>query len=333
LAREREISAERAAAKRRDAASDIELENESKRPKKDAKCSDLMVDAAPLATLSAKSVTRISASQKRMYNPLATPLNDPGCIGLPQSWNESFRDASLPVHIDIGCARGKLVFDLAALNPSKNFIGIEIRDKLVEDANSTVSANKSVGKGNENCAFVCANILSEKHRQQLEESFVSLPNIERISILFPDPWIKNKHRDRRVVQVPVLQFIARLLRSGGELIIASDVEDMVVEAKSKLQECSSLFAPATGKLRAPLVSSDASLTPTDSSASTTATSVKCAPMTTVLNPTDPGDPVSDHEDKKGSGNTDHTIEYDALGYVLSNPFYPLTSEREQVSID
>jgi tRNA G46 methylase TrmB len=72
----------------------------------------------------------------------------------------------------------------------RNFIGIEIRSKLVEEANQLLErANQ-----NRNCRFICANLLSESHRLILEESFKNIVSINRISVLFPDPWIKKKHR-------------------------------------------------------------------------------------------------------------------------------------------
>jgi hypothetical protein len=73
---------------------------------------------------------------------------------------------------------------------NRNFIGIEIRSKLVEEANQLLErANK-----NRNCRFICANLLSESHRLMFEESLKNIISINRISILFPDPWIKKKHR-------------------------------------------------------------------------------------------------------------------------------------------
>ena len=57
--------------------------------------------------------------------------------------------------------------------------------------------------------------------------------------------IKAKHKTRRIIQVNVLQCLSQLLSPGGLLIIASDVEDMMIDAKEKLNECDHLFVPIT----------------------------------------------------------------------------------------
>ena len=76
---------------------------------------------------------RISSNQKRMVNPfsfrdLAAPI--------PEG---AFADPSRPVHLDIGCARGKFVLKLAEERPDEyNYCGVEIRTFLVDEANATV---------------------------------------------------------------------------------------------------------------------------------------------------------------------------------------------------
>jgi len=40
----------------------------------------------------------------------------------------------LNLHLDIGCAAGEFLFDLALVNTSWNYLGIEIRERLVKTA-------------------------------------------------------------------------------------------------------------------------------------------------------------------------------------------------------
>ena len=47
---------------------------------------------------------------------------------------EMFGDPKLNPHLDIGCASGEFLFDLALVNTSWNYLGIEIREKLVKKA-------------------------------------------------------------------------------------------------------------------------------------------------------------------------------------------------------
>ena len=47
-------------------------------------------------------------------------------------------------------------------------------------------------------------------------------SLGRVFILFPDPWPKRRHGDRRIVRGPVLDRLARVMRAGAELRIATD---------------------------------------------------------------------------------------------------------------
>lgn len=259
---------------------------------------------------SKNEITRISGSQNRMYNPLATPLIDVGCIGLPSesNWSVLLKNEDLPIHLDIGSARGKFLIDLAESKPERNFIGIEIRNKLVEEANGILEHRNKHG----NCHFFCANFLNESHCLLFQSSF-SHQTVDRISILFPDPWIKKKHQNRRVVQIPALISIAKILCKGGELIIASDVEDVINDARLKVEECSDLFFPVQ-------------LSPNKSNNKVTDTNTNIESDDNLNEECDPSAALI-IQDKMI---TSSAYEIDSNGFVLSNPFKPLASEREQV---
>ncbi len=81
--------------------------------------------------------------------------------------------------------------------------------------------------------------LGHLHRHALENARVwpddarplmdALPDacLGRAFILFPDPWPKKRHNSRRFVQKENLDTLARLLRPGAELRMASDDTDYV----------------------------------------------------------------------------------------------------------
>lgn len=54
--------------------------------------------------------------------------------------------------------------------------------------------------------------------------FPDIPDgmLDKVFLLFPDPWPKAKHHKRRLVQAPFLDDMARLLKDGGEFRFASD---------------------------------------------------------------------------------------------------------------
>jgi tRNA (guanine-N7-)-methyltransferase len=48
-------------------------------------------------------------------------------------------------------------------------------------------------------------------------------SLERIFVLFPDPWPKARHHKRRIVNPDTLADMARILKPGGELRLATDI--------------------------------------------------------------------------------------------------------------
>jgi tRNA (guanine-N7-)-methyltransferase len=44
-------------------------------------------------------------------------------------------------------------------------------------------------------------------------------------VLFPDPWPKTRHHKRRIVGPATVPQLARILRDGAELRVATDVAD------------------------------------------------------------------------------------------------------------
>lgn len=47
-------------------------------------------------------------------------------------------------------------------------------------------------------------------------------SLARVFVLFPDPWPKTRHHKRRFVQRPHLDVLARLMKPGAELRLATD---------------------------------------------------------------------------------------------------------------
>ena len=68
---------------------------------------------------------------RQHVNPLSSNFNQ---IERIPSLSEMFDDSKSNLHLDIGCAAGEFLFDLALVNTSWNYLGIEIREKLVKNA-------------------------------------------------------------------------------------------------------------------------------------------------------------------------------------------------------
>lgn len=126
-----------------------------------------------------------------------------------------FGDPTLPLHLDIGCARGRFLLALAPQEAGFNHLGVEIRRALVQAAEAE---RNSLALANLRFLFCNANVSLEAWLAALPASL-----LQRVTIQFPDPWFKKKHHKRRVLQPELLLAIAAALPPGGELFLQSDV--------------------------------------------------------------------------------------------------------------
>jgi tRNA (guanine-N7-)-methyltransferase len=154
---------------------------------------------------------------RQHVNPLAIQFQQP--IDLPD-WSTCY-DRDRPLHLDIGCARGRFIEAMAQTDPHWNYLGLEIRKALVDEANRT---RDSLNLRNLHYLFCNANVTTATLLQSLP------PNqLQRISIQFPDPWFKKKHHKRRVVQPELVETIATCLPIGGTVFLQSDVLEIETE--------------------------------------------------------------------------------------------------------
>ena len=167
---------------------------------------------------------------RQHVNPLSRFFQLPRPLPPPE---QLFAHPQRPIHLDIGCARGRFLLAMAQLEADRNYLGVEIRRPLVTAAEADRQALELT---NLLYLFCNANV-------SLENWLLALPagRLERVSIQFPDPWFKAKHHKRRVLQPELLRALAAALAPGRELFIQSDVL-AVIEPMQALIETSGQFA-------------------------------------------------------------------------------------------
>jgi tRNA (guanine-N7-)-methyltransferase len=126
------------------------------------------------------------------------------------------RDA--PLHVDLGCGDGSFLCALAQRMPEKNFLGIE---RLLGRVSS--AARKAARIGN---VRLLRMEISYTVRYLLPPA-----SVETFYLLFPDPWPKRRHWQRRIVNESFLRAIGQALVSGGTLYIATDRVDYFEKIK------------------------------------------------------------------------------------------------------
>ena len=152
---------------------------------------------------------------RQHVNPLS--INFDEIVRIP-SLSEMFDDSKLNLHVDIGCAAGEFLLDLASDNSNWNYLGIEIRERLVKTAKLKVR-DKEIK--NLNFLFGNAhNILNDFHSKFI------IRNVKSISFNFTDPWFKKRHYKRRVIQPEFINTLSNLMQAGSVIYIKTDVKDL-----------------------------------------------------------------------------------------------------------
>jgi tRNA (guanine-N7-)-methyltransferase len=112
--------------------------------------------------------------------------------------------------LEIGFGGGEHLAVQAARHPEIGVLGSEV---FVNGIATLLAAIEHERLGN-------IRIWPEDARLLLD----TLPDacLERVFLLFPDPWPKRRHADRRFIGPDNLARLARVLAQGGELRVASD---------------------------------------------------------------------------------------------------------------
>jgi tRNA (guanine-N7-)-methyltransferase len=114
--------------------------------------------------------------------------------------------------IELGCGHGDYSIELAALNPNRNFIGIDIRAaRIFSGAQRALELNLN------NTAFLIL------HAEKLSEIFPE-NSIEEIYIPFPDPHVKRKSEPRRLFSQNFFDIYKFILIKNGKVHLKTDNE-------------------------------------------------------------------------------------------------------------
>jgi tRNA (guanine-N7-)-methyltransferase len=131
----------------------------------------------------------------------------------PVSWPSLFGNAN-PVELEVGSGKGLFLANAATANPGHNFFGIELSRKYARKAAERVAKRKLTN----------VRVLSGDARLFLAK-YVPPLSLSAVHVYFPDPWWKARHKKRRVFAEPMVVDVERSLVPGGDLRVATDVEE------------------------------------------------------------------------------------------------------------
>jgi tRNA (guanine-N7-)-methyltransferase len=115
------------------------------------------------------------------------------------------------LEVDLGCGDGTFLATRAQLLPERNFLGVDRLPGRVR------GACRKIG----DCQLPNARVLQAEIMEAVQD-FLTPRSVQVVHLLFPDPWPKRRHHDRRIVSEEFLRAVADVLVPRGSLRIATD---------------------------------------------------------------------------------------------------------------
>ncbi len=126
--------------------------------------------------------------------------------------------------LKFGYGMGHSLVQMAAAEPDKDFIGIEVHRPGV---GALLMAIEEAGVTN--LRSYCDDAVD------ILEECIADASLARVQLYFPDPWHKKKHHKRRIVQSAWVQLVQRKLAPGGVLHMATDWQDYADHMQAVMQ--------------------------------------------------------------------------------------------------
>jgi tRNA (guanine-N7-)-methyltransferase len=154
---------------------------------------------------------RLTAAQRRALTelmPRYAVVGGQGRLDLAQVFG---REA--PRVLDIGFGDGEALATSAINYPGVDYLGVEIHDP---------------GTGHlllllEQACVTNVRVIARDAAEVVPE--LADASLAAVNLFFPDPWPKKRHHKRRLVQPAFVDELARVLRPGGLLHVATDWAD------------------------------------------------------------------------------------------------------------
>ena len=175
----------------------------------------------PIRAFGRKSGRPLSNRQQKLVETLLPKLRLPAEKEALANPADLFEHEPDEVWLEIGFGGGEHVTAQAAKHANVGYLASEV---FVEGLAKCLSDIEEMSLQN-------VRLWDEDARELID----LLPDncLDRVFILFPDPWPKKKHQKRRIVQPDFLDALVRVMKPGAHLRFATDVRSYADEALEK----------------------------------------------------------------------------------------------------
>ncbi len=143
-------------------------------------------------------------------------------VNMRGQWHEAYFHNNNPIVLELGCGRGEYTVGLAANNPNKNYIGIDIKG-----ARMWAGAKQAELAGMTNVAFLRTNIEMLTH-------FFAPNEVAEIWITFPDPQMKKA--TKRLTSTYFMQRYAQIMGENGLIHLKTDSSFLYTYTQAMVKE-------------------------------------------------------------------------------------------------
>ncbi len=133
---------------------------------------------------------------------------------LKGNWHRDFFHNDRPIVLELGCGKGEYTVALAQQDPSRNYIGIDIKGARMWRGAKTATDN------------AMSNVGFLRTRIEFINSFFANDEVAEIWITFPDPQLKTRRAGKRLTAPAFLQNYARFLRNDGSINLKTDSQHL-----------------------------------------------------------------------------------------------------------
>ncbi|WP_242482282.1 tRNA (guanosine(46)-N7)-methyltransferase TrmB [Thiocystis violacea] len=177
---------------------------------------------------------RLTGAQERAFEDLWPKYGMDWTPGQPIDLSQVF-GGSKPVVLEIGFGNGESLAEMAAADPSRNWLGIEVHRPGVGHLLLEI----------ERRALENLKVMRHDAVEVLTQG-LSPASLDGVQLFFPDPWPKRRHHKRRILSHQLVDLLAKVIRPGGVFHAATDWEPYAEQMLEIMEGASERFENIAG---------------------------------------------------------------------------------------